>query len=625
MKQLWKARFKPVVCALLAAACLLQALALPALAAGAQDETPLPELPAPDARYFREGDGLWLLPLYAVGEGDERVEYAGVLDFFSPIGEAASYSEDRRSVQVIYGGEALLFNSRTGSVQQFDPGQAPNALQQGALDDAFPALAEDCVIAFADPLTGQPWVFAPLELLLAISGMKAIPYAEGAAHPAPVSDPLMEWIVKADDAPWGGISWEQLEYIQSFSAVLLTSQYLTMDWDLAPETVEQAIDYLYGHSYPVTGYAVAELWAAAARQCLSDFWDCQNRADVLDTLDWLLAQGHRYDFWNSAAFMPGWFVEKWGDTYPAHALLGWDLARAIAVAQWACCSGYLTQQEALGYELAAARAMQQAFDGWEAFFNDYMMGYDYWGGQDQHLTEEGQRREQIYQTLFAGGTFRDVAWNQPLPGQSDQFAPREEAALVPDWWFSSPVDENGYVSFGPIGYHAYYGGVTAPGSAQPDVSQSFAASQRVQDTLFLLVWFAFPLLAFVIAWAFSRRSRLKPIVPKPAPDPETPPPAFAPSTYAYYPERPGAKEPDRPVPPKDHYRRNRGLVLSALFCGVVGLYLPLYGVLPGTAAILLALPVCRKGRDHYGKAAAAIVLGICIWVQLFLYFAVVAA
>lgn len=589
---------KRLLCLALALCCAAALLAGPACA---DEQNALPE---PAGYYYRIGGTTVPEPLYEV----DGIQYANVENFFSPICQLMNYDIDNNVLEVHYCDTAYIFSGIDGALLY---GSVGSSMAGFTLDDGSPVLA----LCDSD---GIPSVYAPLELLLELAGMKAIPYSREEAHTnLELEEDLLDTLLVLDDAPWDGVSWEQLEYIQSFSAVLLTSHAWNDAW--AP-SLELAVElYLCDGYYPITGYGILPVWNEAARQVLSTSWNCQSRADVLDTLDWLLTQGHRYDFWNNAPQMPDWFKEKWGDTYPAHALLGWDLARAVSVAQWACCGGYLTQQEAFGYELAAARALQQTFDGWEAFFNDYMMGYDYWGGQDQHLTTEGQRREQIYQTLFAGGTFRGVAWDQALPAQADAFSPREEVAPVPDWWFGAPADENGYVSFGPEGYHAYYGNVTAPGSSQPAVSAGF------QDTLALLVWFGYPLLAFLIAWAFSRRSRLKPVPAKPAAPADAPPPAFVPSTYAYYPERPGAKDPDRPLPPKDHFLHNRILTVSALICGVVGLYLPLYGVLPGTAAILLALPVLRKGQDHYGKAAAATALGICIWVQFFLYFAVFTA
>lgn len=581
---------KRLLCLALAFCCAAALLAGPACA----DEQAI--RPEPSGSYCRVGGTLTPEPVYEI----DGVQYASVGSFFLPLCQQMHYDEDHTVLEVSYCDTAYRFSGNDGTLLYGGP-EAGWSPYEGA-----------AVLALYDE-NGVPDVYAPMELLLELTGLKAIPYSREEAHTSlDMENGLPDVLLVLDDTPWGSVNWEQLEYLQSFSAVLLTSHA----WDDArAPSLELAVElYLCDGYYPITGYGILPVWNEAAGQVLSVSWNCQSRAEVLDTLDWLLTQGHRYDFWNDAPQMPDWFKEKWGDTYPAHALLGWDLARAVSVAQWACCCGYLTQQEALGYELAAAQALQQTFDGWEAFFNDYMMGYDYWGGQDQHLTTEGRRREEIYQTLFADGSFRGVAWDQALPAQADAFSPREAVAPVPDWWFGAPVDENGYVSFGPEGYHAYYGTVTAPGGgSQP------AVSAGLQDALALFLWFGFPLLAFLIAWAFSRRSRLKPVPAKPAAPADAPQPAFVPSTYAYYPERPGAKDPDRPLPPRDHFLHNRILTVSALICGVVGLYLPLYGVLPGTAAILLALPVRRKGRDHYGKAAAATVLGACTWIQFLLF------
>ena len=173
----------------------------------------------------------------------------------------------------------------------------------------------------------------------------------------------------------------------------------------------------------------------------------------------------------------------------------------------------------------------------------------------------------------------------------------------------------------------------APYTTAATVSMAFVVLRRLLSALshtqaaqngtagdigILLVWFVFPLAAFGIARWYSLRCRFEPQQPEP-PQQDDPAPPHAFATYAYYPERKGAKDKDKPSPAKDTAPRDRAMVLAATVCAVVGLYLPLAGILFGVAALLLVQPALHRKTWPHTQARRAVSLGWCVVAQFVLY------
>ena len=135
----------------------------------------------------------------------------------------------------------------------------------------------------------------------------------------------------------------------------------------------------------------------------------------------------------------------------------------------------------------------------------------------------------------------------------------------------------------------------------------------------LLVWFGFPPIAIICALLFGLRNRLTPETPKPR-KPELYQ-SFVPTSYIYYPERRREEPEDLPLPAIGSTRkRDRVCATLAIILGVIGLYLPLLGMIPAVAAMLLARPVVQR-RNHYCiRADVGFFLGMMTFVQLGLYF-----
>lgn len=83
--------------------------------------------------------------------------------------------------------------------------------------------------------------------------------------------------------------------------------------------------------------------SAYARELLSGSWGILTADDLRGSYNWLLEEGHRFDFRKvvSSGGAPDWFLRKWGDDLDENSFLAWDLSRAVQICQWACCAGYL--------------------------------------------------------------------------------------------------------------------------------------------------------------------------------------------------------------------------------------------------------------------------------------------
>ena len=96
------------------------------------------------------------------------------------------------------------------------------------------------------------------------------------------------------------------------------------------------------------------------------------------------------------------------------SFLAWDLARAVQICQWGCCAGYLSPYEATQLALDAAQRLRGAFDSWEAFADDYQMGYDAFLAEDADTASPyNALRREIIEQIYQDGSYQGVGW-EPL-------------------------------------------------------------------------------------------------------------------------------------------------------------------------------------------------------------------
>ena len=139
---------------------------------------------------------------------------------------------------------------------------------------------------------------------------------------------------------------------------------------------------------------------------LEDWWGVTDRDSAVETIDWLLAEGHRADF---VALMQLLDEDGWADsseeevaamltevfededagkftaqaytqyhTYGETCIDGWDYSRALSLLGWFYIAGYYTETEALDKALEIAKELQGKFSSWDELIESYMRGYEYW-------------------------------------------------------------------------------------------------------------------------------------------------------------------------------------------------------------------------------------------------------
>ena len=175
-------------------------------------------------------------------------------------------------------------------------------------------------------------------------------------------------------------------------------------------------------------------------------WRVRNREDVLRKLKATQSEGYSQAFWQmgesfakATAKERDAYLAKHKDDpdalnrleivtahYPqlkAKGLLGWDLARYIALCRRAYTAGYLEREEAWDLIMPIARRLQAAFDSWEDLGNNYLLGRRFWS---KELADSGNPiLEKEFKKLLGDETsvWRKLPWKVDLK-QTDGRLPR---------------------------------------------------------------------------------------------------------------------------------------------------------------------------------------------------------
>ena len=108
-----------------------------------------------------------------------------------------------------------------------------------------------------------------------------------------------------------------------------------------------------------------------------------------------MEEAENYDIWYSC-------YEKYGE----NALAAWDYSRAMSLLGNYYLAGLYTETEALDKSLEVARVIQEAFDSWDDFMENYFVGYEYWA------EESSEERRGIYEDIKAeADSPYDIEWN----------------------------------------------------------------------------------------------------------------------------------------------------------------------------------------------------------------------
>ena len=185
-----------------------------------------------------------------------------------------------------------------------------------------------------------------------------------------------------------------------------------------------------------------ETLASSARQTLSNSWGIESAADLMETADWLMDEGHNQDAmeflgeFNGTeetdrdafdAMLQGQNLDQESyasllaayDAWTAYgdgAIAAWDLSRVGTIMSFGYAAGYCTYEEAMDKILEAAEKSQELFDSWEDFNKSYLYGYSYWAGESLDDPENSAaERAELVSSLEAqaNGPF-SLDWNMEL-------------------------------------------------------------------------------------------------------------------------------------------------------------------------------------------------------------------
>jgi hypothetical protein len=180
----------------------------------------------------------------------------------------------------------------------------------------------------------------------------------------------------------------------------------------------------------LAGRELTEANRHSSQRLLEESWGVRTREDLLGSLLWIHSGGHRQRFQQFgqrlAALSPAerrtlepsrreqpdfsdelTVVEVYYASLGSKGLMGWDYSRYIALCRWGYASGYLSEDEAWGHIIRAARLLQTTFSSWNELGENYLIGREFWSPSAQR--QNGYLYRRALQRLLADP---ESPWNQ---------------------------------------------------------------------------------------------------------------------------------------------------------------------------------------------------------------------
>jgi hypothetical protein len=159
----------------------------------------------------------------------------------------------------------------------------------------------------------------------------------------------------------------------------------------------------------------------AWQDSLAQWWGVHNRAELLDTLQWVERGGHRREFDELAreltAATPAQLANiradvrddpslsnkveialKYGSEFGHKSIAAWDYARYVSLCGWGYIAGYLSEEEAWRRIMPTARLLQKTFDSWEDLGKNHVVGREFWSWKQTQ--DRGNVTRQCYAKLL---------------------------------------------------------------------------------------------------------------------------------------------------------------------------------------------------------------------------------
>jgi hypothetical protein len=176
----------------------------------------------------------------------------------------------------------------------------------------------------------------------------------------------------------------------------------------------------------LTGVVATPSGQERGKQLLSKWWGVTNHDELLSMLKWLQFEGHRAEFeelgrqvddMTELQYVTALVRDPSGANrlkvvrqnhrpLGLNGILAWDLVRYIALCRWGNLAGYLSESEAWEHIMPAALRLQQTFDSWQDLQSDFLIGRQFWSGEQTKQT--GERFRAIYEHFIADSS---SPWN----------------------------------------------------------------------------------------------------------------------------------------------------------------------------------------------------------------------
>lgn len=201
-------------------------------------------------------------------------------------------------------------------------------------------------------------------------------------------------------------------------------------WALAAGAVLMEVNHrrhdILGGQMPTSEDARSEMLS------LYCWWSVTDRESLLDALKWIETGGHRQGFDDVAKSIAELssaqlnaatnsdrgiaIVAKYQKELGKKSILGWDYSRYICLCRWGYLTGYLTEEEAWGKIMPAAKLLQKNFDSWSDLGKNYLIGREFWSKRE--TAKNGDRFSKAYDKLVSSpqSPWKLCPWNMNLDG-----------------------------------------------------------------------------------------------------------------------------------------------------------------------------------------------------------------
>ncbi len=112
---------------------------------------------------------------------------------------------------------------------------------------------------------------------------------------------------------------------------------------------------------------------ADSAQILSDWWNIENREQLLSTLNWLKSEGHRKAWRQKNGLSPN-------DSEQSR-FLAWDYGRFASLVRWGTRAELLTSEEGWEHLQRIETTISDSFSSWKDYLEDYASGHSQWSSE----------------------------------------------------------------------------------------------------------------------------------------------------------------------------------------------------------------------------------------------------